>query len=159
MQDILRTLLFVVFFSIGAGALSASVLCDDLLQYYTNRELLKSAEEALERLESLNADYDALLEQLEQDPNLFERIGAATLGTQRREEDTVYPEVTPEQLDAAREALMEDTRHVSPETAIPNWLSRCSERPRRVILFFAGAFLVLISFIWFGRGKGGRQEG
>ena len=67
-QNILRTLLFVVFFGIGTAALAGSILYDDLLGYYRNKQLLRSAEETLNKLESLNADYDALLKQLEERP-------------------------------------------------------------------------------------------
>lgn len=157
-QSILRTLLFVVFFGIGAAALSGSILCDDLLQYYTNRGLLKSAEESLTRLESLNADYDALLQQLQNDPNLIERIAPAAVGAEREDEDTAYPKVTPEQLDAARRALTEDSNQRSSEAMTPRWLTRCSGPSRRIALFLAGAFLILISFTCFGpREQSGRE--
>jgi len=109
-QYILRTFLFVVFFSVGAAALSSSILCGDLLQYYHNKQLLKAAEDSLNRLESLNTDYDVLLQQLQKDPNLIKRIAPATLGIEQEGEDTIYPKVTPEQLDAARKALTEDSR-------------------------------------------------
>ena len=143
-------LLFAVFFSIGAAALSISSLCDDLLRYYHNKQLLKSAKESLKRLDSLNADYDALLRQLQEDPNLIKRIAHAALGTERKDEDTVYPKVTPEQLDAARRALTEGPNRQFHEPAVPGWLTRCREPLRRMMLFFSGAFLILISFIWFG---------
>ena len=146
-------LLFAVFFSIGAAALSISSLCDDLLRYYHNKQLLKSAKESLKRLDSLNADYDALLRQLQEDPNLIKRIAHAALGTERKDEDTVYPKVTPEQLDAARKALTEDSNQRFPESArggIPGWLTRCSEPRRRKMLFGAGAVLILVSLVWFG---------
>jgi hypothetical protein len=151
-QNILRTLLFVVFFSIGAAAMSGSILCDDLLEYYTNRELLRSAEESLTRLESLNADYEVLLRQLQEDPNLVKRIAPATLGVEPEDKNTVYPRVTPEQLDAARMALTEDSDLQLPGQLVPGWLGRCGKPRQRTILFFAGAFLILISFIWFGFG-------
>lgn len=158
-QDIIRAFLFVVFFSIGAAAMSCSILYNDLLRYYTNKELLKAAEESLTRLESLNADYDALLQQLQKDPNLFERIAPPLLGTERDDEDTVYPEVTPEQLAAARKALTEDSNQQAAGPIVPGWIIRCSEPSRRVVLFLAGAFLILISFIWFGStGQKSRRE-
>lgn len=149
-QNVLRMLLFAVFFSIGAAALSISSLCDDLLRYYHNKQLLKSAKESLKRLDSLNADYDALLRQLQEDPNLIKRIAHAALGTERKDEDTVYPKVTPEQLDAARKALTEGPNRQFHEPMTPLWLTRCREPRRRMMLFFSGAFLILISFIWFG---------
>ncbi|MHC4186334.1 MAG: hypothetical protein ACYS8I_15515 [Planctomycetota bacterium] len=151
-QNILRTLLFVVFFSIGAAAMSGSILYDDLLVYYTNRELLRSAEESLTRLESLNTDYEVLLRQLQEDPNLIKRIAPATLGVEPEDTNTVYPRVTPEQLDAARRALTDDSDRQLPGELVPGWLRERGNPRQRTILFFAGAFLILISFVWFGSG-------
>lgn len=149
-QTIIRALLFVVFFSVGAAALSFSVLCEDLLRYYHNKQLLRAAGESSNRLESLNADYDALLWQLEEDPNLVRRIAPATLGTEPADANAVYPKATAEQLAAARKTLTEDLNKQSDEQEMPHWIIRCGEPYRRIILFLAGAFLVLISFIWFG---------
>ncbi|MGB2865691.1 MAG: hypothetical protein WBC05_20335, partial [Sedimentisphaerales bacterium] len=85
-------ILFILFFSIGAASLSSSVLCDDLIQYYQNKQFLREAQESLDRLESLNTDYDVLLERLEEDPNLvIDRLAPATLGTQSEDPNTVYP--------------------------------------------------------------------
>lgn len=141
--------MFIVFFGIGLAALSVSVLCDDLVQYYTNRQLLKAAEASLNRLESLNADYDAVLEQVKKDPNLFKRIAPATLGTEPEKKDTVYPKVTPEQLDAARKALTDDPSREFTEPIVPDWLTRCSKPAQRVVLFLSSGFLILVSFICF----------
>lgn len=151
-QNILRTLLFVVFFSIGTAALAGAILRDDLLRYYRNKQLLRSAEETLSWLESLNADYDALLKQLKENPALLERIAPATLGTEPNEPNTVYPKATAEQLDAARKVLAEDLEQQS-RAEMPDWIARCSEPSKRTILFLAGALLILISFICFGPAK------
>ena len=155
---IVRAFLFLVFFSIGAAALSCSILYNDLLHYYTNRQLLRAAEESLNRLESLNADYDALLQQLQKDPNLFKRIAPPMLGTERDDQDTVYPEVTREQLAAARRVLTEDLNQQQARPMVPDWIIRCSKPSRRIILFVAGGFLILISFIWFGSTWHGSRE-
>jgi len=152
-QNILRMLLFVVFFSIGAAALSISILCDDLLLYYHNKQSLKAARVSLSRLESLNADYDALLERLKDDPNLRDRLSRAVLGTRREDKDTIYPKVTPEQLDAVRRALTEGPGQQVSRSVIPDWLERCSEPRRRTMLFLSGAVLIIISFMWFGSPK------
>jgi hypothetical protein len=149
-QNILRTLLFVVFFSIGTAVLSGSILSDDLLRYYQNKQLLKQAETSLTRLETLNADYDMLLQQLQEDTNLIKRIAPVTLGTEPEAEDTIYPKVTIEQLAAAREALTEDSNRKTTEPKMPDWVVRCTKPPQRTVLALAGAFLILISFIWFG---------
>jgi cell division protein FtsB len=151
-QNILRTLLFVVFFGIGTAALTAATLYDDLLRYYRNKQLLKAEEETLKKLESLNADYDALLKQLKEDPALLERIAPATLGTEPNEPNTVYPKVATKQLDAARKVLAKDSEQPS-GVKIPEWLIRCNEPSKRITLFLAGAFLILISFMCFGTTK------
>jgi len=151
--------LFIVFFGIGAAALSGSILCEDLVRYYRNNQLLKAAKESLRRLEALNADYDTLLEQLQKDPNAVKRIAPATLGAEPEAEDTIYPKATAEQLAAVREALREEAGHGIGEPAMPDWLVRCSGPARRMILFLAGAFLILISFICFGSAKQEGQQG
>jgi cell division protein FtsB len=148
-QVIIRVLLFVFFFSVGAAVLSGSILCDDLLGYYRNKQHLRQSEELLERLKALNSDYDALLRQLEDDPNFVRRIARATLGTEPEDDDTAYPEVTAEQLDAARRILAAGDQNHTEESGVPDWLIRCSRPPQRTALFVSGAFLILISFICF----------
>ncbi len=157
-QNIIRVFLFVVFFSIGAAALSGSILCADLLRYYHNKGLLKAEKELSNRLKSLNADYDALLQQLRDDPNLIKRIALVTLGKEVDDADTIYPKATAEQLAAARKALTEETSGKPAEETLPKWLTRCREPRRRTMLFFAGAGLILISFICFGPAKEKSRE-
>ncbi len=152
-QNIIRVFLFVVFFSIGAAALGGSILCADLLRYYHNKGLLKDEKELSNKLKSLNADYDALLQQLRDDPNLIKRIALVTIGKEAEDANTIYPKATAEQLAAARKALTEETSGESAEETLPRWLTRCREPRRRTMLFFAGAGLILISFICFGPAK------
>jgi len=152
-QNIIRVFLFVVFFSIGAAALSGSILCADLLLYYHNKGLLKDEKKLSNQLKSLNTDYDALLQQLRDDPNLIERIALVTLGKEAEDANTIYPKATAEQLAAARKALTEETSGEPAEETLPRWLTRCKEPRRRTMLFFAGAGLILISFICFGPAK------
>jgi len=149
----MRLLLFMVFFGIGAAALSGSILCDDLLRYYHGRQVLQAEQELLRQLKSLNTDYDILLQQLEENPDLIKRAAPVTLGVEPNDANTIYPRPTAEQLNAARKVLtrVQDAPPVEP--AIPQWLSRCGEPRRRVMLFFAGAGLVLISLVCFGPAK------
>lgn len=142
--------MFFLFFSIGAASLSSSILCDDLIQYYQNKQFLRAAQESLDRLRSLNADYDVLLERLEEDPNLIvERLASATLGTKADDPNTVYPRARSRQLAAARKALMEDSNNRTAKAAMPQWLKRCSEPRSRILLFVSGVVLVLTSFVCF----------
>jgi hypothetical protein len=151
-QSILRVLCFGVFFSVGAAALGAAVLCDDLIQYCQNKYLVQEAQNSLKRLESLNAEYDALLEQLEKDPDLLKRIVPVTLGTEPNDPNTIYPRARARELAIARKALIEEAGQKPSGPAIPKWLQRCSEPPKRIILFMAGAGLILISLVCFTPG-------
>jgi len=151
-QNILRMLFFIVFFSVGAAALSISILCDELLLYYQNKQLLAEEEENLRRLEALDNDYDVLLEQLDKDPNFVKRIAPATLGAEPEDGNAIYPRASAEELAAAREVLGSSDKQAK-EVEIPGWILRCSKEPNKIILFLAGAFLILISFIFFGPAK------
>ena len=151
--NVIRGILFVPFFSIGAASLSSSILCDDLIQHYQNKQLLKAAQKSLDRLESLKADYDVLLAELEEDPNLVKRLAPAMLGIEPEDANTVYPRATAEQLAAARRALTGDPNEQSVEPVIPQWLSRCSEPRRKAALFFSGVVLILTSLVCFGPAK------
>lgn len=149
-RKVIQLVLFIVFFSIGAASLSSSVLCDDLIQYYQDKQLLREAQKSLERLKSLNADYDVLLKRLEEDPNMVvERLAPATLGTKTEDPNTVYPRARSRQLAVARKALMEESNDRPAEAAMPQWLKRCSEPRNRMLLFISGVVLVLISFVCF----------
>ena len=112
-QKIIRAVLFVLFFGVGAASLSSSILCEDLAQYYQNEQLLSTSQESLERLESLNTEYNEILEKWEQDPNLvIRRVARATLGpealTEPQDPNTVYPRAPAELVEAARKILDED---------------------------------------------------
>jgi hypothetical protein len=151
-QGILLLLFFVVFFSVGAAALGGAVLCDDFIQYCRNRSLLQEAQGSLKRLESLNTEYDALLAELEKDPDLLKRIVPVTLGTEPNDPNTVYPKARAGELAIARRTLMAEAEEEPAAPAIPTWLQRCSDPPKRIALFIAGASLVLISLVCFTPG-------
>ncbi|GAI85829.1 unnamed protein product [marine sediment metagenome] len=152
-QNIIRTLLFVVFFGVGAAAVGGSVLCDDLVRYYRNKHFLNQAKGLSDRLESLNADYDALLRKLEDDPNLIRRIAPATIGAEHEDPNTVYPRATAAQLSDAKKTLAGTADQEPNEPAMPTWLVRSSEPRQRILLFLCGAALIFVSFICFGPAK------
>jgi hypothetical protein len=145
-QSISRFVLFIIFFSIGGASLTASVLWDDLIQYYQNKQLLRDKQQCLDKLGSLNTEYDALLKRWENDPNLFKRIAPAAIGTEPEDTNAIYPRARVKELAAARKALTEKPNQPHEDSAIPYWLIRCGQPHRRIVLFLAGAGLILISF-------------
>ena len=148
-QGVLHFFFFVVFFSVGAAALGGAVLCNDLILYCHNQRLVGQAEQSLARLDSLNQEYDALLEELGRDPNLLKRIAPATLGTEPDDPNAIYPKAKARELAIARRAMVELAGPNELPPAVPPWLERCSEPSRRLGLFVAGAGLVLISLVFF----------
>ncbi len=146
-----RVVLFIVFFSAGAIALGISVLCPEIEAYYHNESIVADAQGAVDELIALNADYDALLHRLDNDPNLVERLAPITVGVEANEPNTVYPHAEAEQLEAARQALEEQAKMDVNDPVTPVWLNRCSKR--RNGLFYSGSALILISFICFGRAR------
>ena len=146
---LLHLIFFAVFFSVGAAALGAAVLCSDLIRYCQNKYDIHEAQIAINRLESLNAEYDALLLQLEKDPDLLKRIAPVTLGTEPNDPNTVYPRARVAELAVARKALLDQGGQEPSGPAIPVWLQRCSEPQKRIALFLAGAALILIALVCF----------
>ena len=147
-SDIIRIPFFILFFSIGASALGLSVLCDDLVRYYRNVQLTESAHKSIEKLKNYNADYGSLLENIEKDPNFIKRLAPAVSGSEYQDANVSYPKATARELAAARKAFG-DPSEEDIEPVIPVWLSRCSESQKRMILFFSGVALMLISFVCF----------
>ncbi len=97
----------------------------------------------------MNADYDALFQRIKQDPNVIERIGPVTIGTRRNDDaSTIYPKVTPKELEAARKALQKATANKA-KHQLPRWLKSCSRPPGTLAISLAGAGLIFIAFIFF----------
>ena len=155
-RNVIHTILFPLFFSLGAALLSIAILCDDLVKHYQNAELLRAAEKSLDRLRSLDADYGAVLKRLQldpNDPNPVKHLAVVTLGPEHQEPNTVYPRATAPWLEAIEEALADDSaRPASGQSLspLPWWLSRCSEPRRKMTLFVCGAVLILTSLVCFG---------
>jgi|WetSurMetagenome_2_1015567.scaffolds.fasta_scaffold224600_1 hypothetical protein len=147
-SEIIRIILFILFFSVGAASLGTSVLCDDLVKYYQNVQFTQSARQSVEKLEIMNEDYGSILVNLDEDPNYIKRIAPVVSGSEYLDANAAYPKATARELAMARKAFA-DSDEDAEKTAIPNWLSRCSQSRNKMILFFSGVALILISFVCF----------
>lgn len=150
MRSFIRLLLFAVFFSVGTASLTTSVLCEDLLRYYRYKQLVARAERNLDKLESLNEEYDALLSNIQNDPNLLDRAAMAVLGRRPPEPNAVYPKASQQQLAAVEQMLTEINQSRLEEPAEPKWLKQLAKPSKRLAIFISGAALVLIAFVCFG---------
>jgi hypothetical protein len=157
-HGILRFLVFVIFFGSGAAALGGAVLCDDFIAYCRNQHMVKEAESSIHKLESLNAAYDTLLDQLESNPDVLKRIAPVTLGTRVEDPNTIYPKAKVRELAIARKALADQADDGPAEVSIPRWLQRCSAPAKRIVLFISGASLILIAMVCFTSGPDEEDE-
>ena len=156
-ETIDRLIIFLIFFAAGLSVMMASLLFTDFYAYYQNKVLLAEAKRDVEKLKSLNDDYNDLLRQLRSDEQVGQRLAAATFGVEPKQQGVAYPRETITQLAAARRVLMEETdRKAQKATVMPDWLERCKNPNKRLIVFIAGAALILIAFIYFGPQTGNK---
>lgn len=146
----MRYILFCVFFAVGILAVVLSIYVDELSEYYKNKDLLKTIDSDNEKIKNLTSQYEFQIEQIESDPNILLRLGRITLGTEPKAEETAFPRASDQILAAAAQAILQETQRPETQNAIPQWLRRSSEPKFRQSLFFAGAGLILITFIFFG---------
>ena len=145
---ILRYVLFCVFFAAGVAAMALAILADELHAYCDSKILLTQAlERDNPRIERLIADYAVQIDHIHSDPNLLTRLRRVTLGQNLQAEDTAYPQASKEQLKAV-EKLFADLDK-SPPPALPQWIERISVARNRQAMFFSGAALILIAFVFF----------
>lgn len=148
MQSFIRVIAFFITFGVGAGTLTLSVLCEDLTRFFANKQLLAHEKQKLASLEEKVQVYDALLVNMEKDPDVMDRIAPAVLGLESDDPNTAYPFTGVQELAVAKQMLQKDEN--ASMSQMPPWLVRCCERRRRLALFLLGGVLVLIAFACFG---------
>ncbi len=152
---LLRFVLFCLFFTIGASAIVLSVLTDELVNYYRNRDLPNRIEADNQRIRDLSSRYDQQIQQIRTDPSLLQRLERITFRTtQSAGDNTIVPVASDEQLAAAREALLKNLESSDQPSQLPHWLVRMADEvngiKNRLMLFLAGMGLILVTFIFFG---------
>jgi hypothetical protein len=149
-QAFMRYIFFCIFFAVGIAAIFLSIKADEIYSLYESSSLLSQTGAANQRLTDLNTEYDLQLKTIENDPNIISRLKAVELGQQPQRAETVFPDAPDEIIAIAKEALKNNDNLKPAESAIPKWASRITEPRIRKGLFFAGAALVLLSFVCFG---------
>jgi len=149
-MGLVRYVLFCIFFAVGSGAVALAVLADEVRDYCEGRNLLAKTLADNEDIQFLTIEYEAQIDEIRNDPNIVGRLERVTLGRQGGAEDTAFPTASDELLSEAGKAVLADLRTGRPARKIPTWAERISEPNIRYSLFFAGAGLVLVTFIFFG---------
>jgi hypothetical protein len=157
MRNFIRLLLFVILFSIGAVSLAVATLYPDLVRYYQYKQILNSSRESVEQLELLNARYDALLKNIEADPNILSRVAGTIAGVEPADANVIHPRATAEELAAAKAAL-EKYDDESTAEQLPEYMQRLAQPRYRISMFICGCGLVLVAFICFGPANESRRN-
>ena len=155
---IVRYVLFCLFFAVGAGAVALAVLADEIRDYCEGRNLLAKTLAENEDIQFLTIEYAAQIDEIRNDPNIVSRLERVTLGRQSGAEDTAFPRASEKLLSEAAQAVLADLRTPRPARQVPKWVERISEPNIRYSLFFAGAGLVLVTFIFFGAPAKNKSE-
>lgn len=149
-QAFIRYIFFCIFFAIGAAAMLIAIKADEIKDYYQSRDLLTQAEQSNKKIENMLAEYDRQLAYIDNDPNILARLKPAVLGQQPQRDQTAFP-IAPEKMIAkAKAALSSDQPVTASDNSVPQWAIRIAKPAVSKALFFAGAGLILISFICFG---------
>ena len=152
-ESFLRILLFIIFSCLGIAAIGLSMLATEWLDLYTINSKLHKVEQTNRKIEVLNRDHQSLIDRINNDPNMLKRLDTIVLGTASAEANIPVPNITEQQLQKAKAVLAEIDSEKQPETGPPRWLQRCGQSRYRLILFIAGAGLILVSFTCFGKVK------
>ena len=149
-MSFLRFVLFCVFFAVGTAAIALSIQADEIQNLYKSKDILAKTLADNEKIIALEKDNDALVKHILENPEVLDRLKRVTLGEEPQAEDTIFPKVSHQQLAAAGQALFDNLESAPPELSIPQWVLRCAEPKSRMILFYCGAALILVAFVFFG---------
>ncbi|MBN1457228.1 MAG: hypothetical protein JW912_05195 [Sedimentisphaerales bacterium] len=149
-QAFIRYMFFCIFFALGAAAMLIAFKADEIKDYYQSKDLLTQTEQSNKKIENMLTEYDRQFSYIDSDPNILARLKPAVLGQQPQRDQTAFP-VAPEKMIAkAKTALSSDQPIVASDNSVPQWATRIARPAISKALFFAGAGLILISFICFG---------
>lgn len=158
MASFFRYILFCVFFAAGTGAIAFSLLVGEIDEYYRNSDALEKSEAENKRLEKLDSEYNLQLKQFQNDPNVVSRLNRLTTGEQPVSEDTVYPTASADDISKAGQILNDNPAKAKTNAPFRKMVTRCKEKNLRLSLFVAGAGLIAVTFIFFGRSKPKTEE-
>ncbi len=150
-----RALFFSLFSAIGIFAVALAVLGPEWKNLYKIEAATKQSEQDNRQIQQIIEDHDVLVGKIHKDPNMLKRLAPEI--TSEKIEDANLPEVqiTAEMLEQAKAAIeqMDSNENEKISEEVPAWLERTTLKLSRIILFAAGAGLVLVSFVCFNAKK------
>ncbi|MBU1261295.1 MAG: hypothetical protein KJ757_07375 [Planctomycetes bacterium] len=151
-----RAIFFSLFAAIGIFAVALAVLGPEWKNLYKINAATKLSERDNREIEQIIQDHEVLIGKIDKDPNMLKRLAPQTAIEKNEEANLPEVQITAKTLEQAKAAIEqmdnnENTKIQGEET--PAWLQRASSKVSRIILFTAGAGLVLVSFACFNAKK------
>jgi hypothetical protein len=153
LEDISRLFFFLVFCATGIFSITLGVLGPEWKNLYEMNAAIKQTEENNQKIEQIIKDHQILTGQIKTDANILMRIAPLTLGVQPAESNQPAAKITTDTLNRAKAILDQQPQDDSDNPEVPAWLQRCTTVNGRITLFAAGAGLVAVSFVCFGKKK------
>ena len=153
LKDISRLFFFLVFSTIGIFSIALGVLGPEWKNLYEINAAIRQTEQNNQKIEQIIKDHQILTAQINADANILMRIAPFTLGTQLKDPNQPVAKITADTLSRAKSILDQHPQDSSDNPEVPAWLQRCTTVNGRVTLFTAGAGLVVVSFVCFGKKK------
>lgn len=151
---IVRYVLFCLFFTVGAGAITLSILIEpEMGTYFQNRQKVEEIGRENDKISDLAAQYQAQIDLLRSEPNVLARLERVTFGRTFQTgnpQDAILPADNQALKETAQSILKDFQDNTPAQTPLPPWFQRCRQPNTRTALFAAGAGLVLITFQFFG---------
>ena len=148
---LVRFIFFCLFFAIGASAMSLSILAPEILENYRNIDELKRNQQINKRLSELVEIYAAQIEIIENDPEVAQRLEEKTFGsTEPKNTDGAFPTPTQEFIEMANTVLEETQAPKASMSKYRKYIEQSARPKNRKGLFWSGAALIMIAFIFFG---------
>ncbi len=144
-----RAVFFSIFAAVGIAAVTLAVLGPEWKNLYKLKAARALSEQNNTKITRLLADHQELINLINTDPNVLKRLAAVELGKDANEPDVIAAQITSDLLSQAK-VVVEDVEN--PGTIVPQpprWLLRATPNSSRIILFAAGAGLILVSFVCF----------
>jgi hypothetical protein len=149
-----RYVLFCLFFTVGAGAITLSILIDpEMTTYFRNRQIVAEIERQNAKIKDLTKKYQAQIDLVKSNPDVLRRLERVTFGKALHpSEDPSTAALTADNqaLHQAAQSILADLQEKTEDPQMPQWFQRCRQPNTRTALFAAGAGLVLITFLFYG---------
>ncbi len=150
-----RAVFFSLFSLIGILSVSLAILGPEWKHLYRIKAATVHSEQGNAKIEQLLDDHQSLINLIKSDPNVLMRIAPAELGEMPGDPNAFVTKLSSDALSQAK-AVIEQTaaENAAESTQIPQWLLRATLDSSRIILFTAGAGLILVSFVCFSTPAG-----